>query len=161
MGGVEATPDGLTNIDGLFAVGETACTGVHGANRLASNSLLEGLVFGKFLADYILTHHRKVGNIIDDIPETTVDKLPTKQEIQRKMMEYVGIVRHSNEIHNIIDWFKQYMPNGEDFVKLNPEKTTEEQYEIYNMLTTGYLVAKSAMDRHESIGAHYIVKDEK
>ena len=161
MGGVEATPNGLTNIDGLFAVGETACTGVHGANRLASNSLLEGLVFGKFLADYILTHHRKVGNIIDDIPETTVDKLPTKQEIQRKMMEYVGIVRHSNEIHNIIDWFKQYMPNGEDFVKLNPEKTTEEQYEIYNMLTTGYLVAKSAMDRHESIGAHYIVKDEK
>lgn len=129
--------------------------------QMASNSLLEGLVFGKFLADYILTHHRKVGNIIDDVPETTVDNLPTKKEIQRKMMEYVGIVRHSNEIHNIIDWFKQYMPDGKDFVKLNPEKTTEEQYEIYNMLTTGYLVAKSAMDRHESIGAHYIVKDEK
>ena len=54
-----------------------------------------------------------------------IDNLPTKKEIQRKMMEYVGIVRHSNEIHNIIDWFKQYMPDGKDFVKLNPEKTTE------------------------------------
>ena len=79
-------------------------------------------------------------------------------EIQRQMMEFVGIVRHSGKIQEIIDWFEQYMPDHKDFVRLNIDKTSNNQYEIYNMLTTGWLIAKAAADRHNSIGAHYIVE---
>ncbi len=156
MGGVEATPQGITNIDGLYAVGEVACTGVHGANRLASNSLLEGIVFGKMLADYINDNPRYVDEIEFENASNTVGKLPDKLEIRKEMMDFVGIVRHKNQIHKIIDWFKKYMPDGKDFGKLDINKTTNSQYEIYNMLTAGWLIAKAAENRKESIGAHYI-----
>ncbi len=158
MGGVEATPEGITNIEGLFAVGEVACTGVHGANRLASNSLLEGIVFGKLTADYIVNHRITAEEIADEPSPYTVGKLPDKAEIQIQMMEFVGIVRHSGKMQEIIDWFEQYMPDHKDFVRLNIDKTSNNQYEIYNMLTTGWLIAKAAADRHNSIGAHYIVE---
>lgn len=158
MGGVAATPDGITNIEGLYAVGEVACTGVHGANRLASNSLLEGIVFGKLTADYIMQHPRKAAEFEDIKSTLTVSALPSKDEIRQKMMEFVGIVRHESSIGNIISWFSQYMPDGKDFAPLSLEKTTNEQYELYNMLTTGYLIAKAAQMRKDSIGAHYITE---
>ncbi len=158
MGGVEATPCGVTNIDGLYAVGEVACTGVHGANRLASNSLLEGIVFGKLLAEHILEIERKAPDFEYIMPEHTVDILPEKSEIQNKMMEFVGIVRHRSHMGEILNWFEQFIPKGCDtFAALDLTKTTNEQIEVYNMLTAGYLIAKAAMDRSESIGAHYIV----
>lgn len=158
MGGIESTPEGVTNIEGLYAVGEVACTGVHGANRLASNSLLEGLVFGKLLADYIAKTPRKSGNISEDTSDIILSELPTKKEIQNQMMNFVGIVRHSHEIHKIIDWFEQFSPDKK-FSKISVEKNSNEQFEVYNMLTTGWLVAKAAAERKESIGAHYIVED--
>ncbi len=158
MGGVEATPEGITNIEGLYAVGEVACTGVHGANRLASNSLLEGLVFGKLLADYILKNPRTAEEISDNVSDITLSNLPAKKEIQKQMMDFVGIVRHSHQIHAIIDWFEKYSPD-KSFGKISLEKNTNEQFEIYNMLTTGWLIAKAAERRKESIGAHYILED--
>ncbi len=158
MGGVEATPEGITNIEGLFAVGEVACTGVHGANRLASNSLLEGIVFGKLLADHIAHNKRIAPEITDDISPYTLGALPDKADIQQHMMQFVGIVRHFDRMEEILDWFRKYMPDHKDFVKLNIEKTSNEQFEIYNMLTAGWLIAKAASERKESIGAHYIVK---
>lgn len=158
MGGVEATPEGVTNIDGLYAVGEVACTGVHGANRLASNSLLEGLVFGKLLADHIVKTPRKAEEFEDKIPESKLDRLPTKQEIQKQMMEFVGIVRHTGKIHTIIDWFEKFVPD-KNFGRLDIINTDNEKLEIYNMLTAGWLIAKAAESRKESIGAHYIVED--
>lgn len=156
MGGVEATPQGITNIEGLYAVGEVACTGVHGANRLASNSLLEGIVFGKMLADYISENPRAVDEVEFENSSYIVGELPDKLEIRKEMMDFVGIVRHTSQIHNVIEWFKQYMPNGNDFAKLDINKTTNKQYELYNMLTAGWLIARAAEDRKESIGAHYI-----
>lgn len=159
MGGVEANYEGTTNIDGLLAVGEVACTGVHGANRLASNSLLEGLVFGKLVADHIAKTPRNAVHFEDEIPDTKIDKaLPTKNEIQSKMMEFVGIVRHTGSIHTIIDWFEQFVPH-KNFGKIDINNTSNEDMEIYNMLTVGWLVAKAAENRKESIGAHYILKD--
>ena len=158
MGGVEATPEGITNIDGLYAVGEVACTGVHGANRLASNSLLEGLVFGKLLADYIVNTPRKAEEFDDTIPTETLGDLPTKKEIQHQMMKFLGIVRHTGNIHSIIEWFEQYSPDKK-FGKLDIVNTPPEKLEIYNMLTAGWLIAKAAEKRKESIGAHYIVND--
>ena len=158
MGGVAATPQGVTNIDGLYAVGEVACTGVHGANRLASNSLLEGIVFGKLLAEHILETDRTAPDFEYEMPKAIVGKLPEKADIQNKMMEFVGIVRHKSQMGEIMDWFRQYMPEGcEDFCPLDLTKTTNEQQEIYNMLTAGWLIAKAAINRHESIGAHYVV----
>lgn len=161
MGGIEALPDGTTNIKRLYAVGECACTGVHGANRLASNSLLEGLVFGKFLAENILNNNNeyvKSHEIYkDEISEVKIKKLPSKEEIQNKMMEFVGIVRYKDKIEKILNWFENYMPSNEGFVKINIENTTNEQIEIYNMLTAGYLITKAALKRDESIGAHFII----
>lgn len=158
MGGIEATTEGVTNIDGLFAVGEVACTGVHGANRLASNSLLEGIVFGKLLADHIVEMSRSVEDVEFDNSQYTVSNLPDKLSIRKEMMDFVGIVRHNSKMKEVIDWFKQYMPDGNDFVPLDFEKTTNEQYELYNMLTAGYLIAVAANDRKESIGAHYVLE---
>lgn len=158
MGGIEATPEGITNIEGLYAVGEVACTGVHGANRLASNSLLEGLVFGKLLADHIENTPRKAEEITEEDSPLVISSLPSKSEIQSQMMNFVGIVRHSGLIHNIIDWFEQYSPD-KNFGKISTKQNTNEQFEIYNMLTTGWLVAKASENRKDSIGAHYIIND--
>ncbi len=155
MGGVEATTEGITNIEGLFAVGETACTGVHGANRLASNSLLEGLVFGKLLADYIVNNPQKGADITPEIPETRLGRLPSKAEIQSKMMEFLGIVRHSEDMKKAIGWFEQFSPDGK-FGRIDVVNTDDESIEIYNMLTTGWLIAKAAAERKESVGAHYV-----
>lgn len=157
MGGVEATPEGDTNIDGLYAVGEVSCTGVHGANRLASNSLLEGIVFGRLLADKILKSDRKAVSLEEGKSSVKVKKMPTKQEIQEKMMEFVGIVRYENRIDEIIKWFENYMPENNNFGKVDIENTSNEELEIYNMLTTGWLIAKAAEKRRKSIGAHYII----
>lgn len=158
MGGVEATTEGLTNIEGLYAVGEVACTGVHGANRLASNSLLEGIVFGKLLADHIASTHRDVEDVEFQNSEYTVSQLPDKGTIRNEMMNFVGIVRHGSKMQEAVDWFIQYMPDGKDFVPLDIFNTDNSQYELYNMLTAGYLIAKAAQNRKESIGAHYIVE---
>lgn len=157
MGGVEATYEGITNIEGLLAVGEVACTGVHGANRLASNSLLEGLVFGKLLADYIVKNPRKAHEFKDIISSALIEKeLPSKKEIQKQMMDFVGIVRYTDKIHTVIDWFESFVPN-KSFGKIDVINTPNNKLEIYNMLTAGWLIAKAAENRKESIGAHYII----
>lgn len=157
MGGIEADINGNTNIEGLYAVGEASCTGVHGANRLASNSLLEGLVFGSLLAVNILRNNRKSAEFLDNVSNVKLQKLPLKTDIQKKMMEFVGIVRYKNKIDNIIEWFKQYMPDSKDFCKIDILNTSNEDLEIYNMLTAGYLISLAAKERKESLGAHYII----
>ncbi len=157
MGGIKAASDGRTNIAGLYAVGEAACTGVHGANRLASNSLLEGLVFGKLTGDYIVENNTQPKELTAASPVGRLTAaLPQKAEIQRKMMEFVGIVRHKSNAEDIIAWFESFAPK-EGFIGLDYNCYTNEQLEIYNMLTTGWLIAESAAKRKESIGAHYIV----
>lgn len=157
MGGIQATSEGVTNIKGLYAVGEAACTGVHGANRLASNSLLEGLVFGRLTADHILANPQSIEEAEYTMSEAVAENLPCKKEIRRKMMEFVGIVRHRGEIDKVIKWFDSFMPKGEsDFVSPDYNKTDNEQAEIYNMLTTGKLIAEAAARRKDSIGAHCI-----
>ncbi len=162
MGGVKALPNGETGVCGLYAVGEAACTGVHGANRLASNSLLEGLVFGKLTAENILNSDRKALQFVDDDVFGEICELPTKKEIQKKMMEFIGIVRYKEKIPEIIKWFEKFAPKNSEkpFGKLNLNKITNEQAEIYNMLTAGWLIAKAAYCRSESLGAHYIIDKE-
>lgn len=153
MGGVKTNTNGETNIPGLFAVGEVACTGVHGANRLASNSLLEGIVFGKkvarFIANLPLLLLEK-NTIKYDIPRLRA--LPTKNEIRDMMMEYVGIVRTEERLTKAINYFTYYLDSNE----LEKRPMTIEELERYNMITTGKLVAEAALNRKESIGSHFI-----
>ncbi|MFS0863791.1 L-aspartate oxidase [Fredinandcohnia sp. 179-A 10B2 NHS] len=156
MGGIKTDIKGRTSIPGLYAVGEVACTGVHGANRLASNSLLEGIVFGNLVADDILASQvqykplKKVVNKIDS--NTTTTALPTKADIQRMMIENVGIVRNQERLKAAVGWFEKYK---NELDGISPFSCTKEVLEIINMITVGWLVASSALLRTESRGGHF------
>lgn len=150
MGGIRTDLSGKTNIPGLYAIGEVANAGVHGANRLASNSLLETLVFGEKVAEYIRT--QKI-NPIDhpEIPlsnQTQTPHLPDKQLLQEKIWETLGITRKPEKITEFLYWLT-------DFDYANH---TRETAEISHMLITAKLIAESALKRTESLGAHRILK---
>ncbi|HHH5788716.1 TPA: L-aspartate oxidase [Listeria monocytogenes] len=150
MGGIRTDLQGKTNIPGLYAIGEVANSGVHGANRLASNSLLETLVFGEKVAEYILTQKT---NLIDhpEIPlsnQTRTPHLPDKQLLQEKIWETLGITRKPEKITEFLHWLT-------DFDYANH---TRETAEISHMLITAKLIAESALKRTESLGAHRILK---
>ena len=167
MGGVRTTPWGETNVAGLFACGEVACTGVHGANRLASNSLLEGLVFGRRTVERAFT-----GGITPE-PEpgalTLVDAeagetdAPNLDRLQREMWEDAGIVRRSEGLQRartvLSAWAAGAPPaplqqsrrgeTAENGVGLRRE------LELANLIVAGRLVVEAAWRRTESRGAHY------
>ncbi|PMC37181.1 L-aspartate oxidase [Bacillus sp. UMB0899] len=158
MGGIKTNENGETTIQNLFAVGEAACTGVHGANRLASNSLLEGLVFGKRIANYLSTLSneqpdlRKESNQIKQLKEKP--ELPTKKQIQEIMTTYVGILRSKTGLLYAINWFEKYR----EYISIqifNVKDFTINEIEIINMLTNGWIIAMSALKRTESRGGHY------
>ncbi|HZH60521.1 MAG TPA: L-aspartate oxidase [Metabacillus sp.] len=158
MGGIKTNENGETNIQNLFAVGEAACTGVHGANRLASNSLLEGLVFGRRIANYInskppeLTQQGKT----KPLTKQKIEKqyLPTKKQIQEIMTTYVGIQRTRTELRYAINWFEKYWDQI-SFQRINVNDFTNYEIEVVNMLTIGWVIATSALKRTESRGGHY------
>ncbi len=157
MGGVKALPTGETTLPGLYAVGEAACTNVHGANRLASNSLLEGLVFGRLTADNIADSDRHMRTAQYTMPTVKMNvPLPSKKDIAKVMMKCVGIVRTEKSLLEGIEYFESFMPDKKGFVSINPMLCTDEELEIYNMLTAGWLIAKAAYNRKESFGAHYM-----
>jgi len=157
MGGIETDLLGRTSVEQLYVVGEAACTGVHGANRLASNSLLEGLVFGKRLANHLKhlpsqTYHkpRKIS-----IKQNTINfSLPTKDEIQKVMTSHVGITRSDEGLRKSINWFEQYI-NNSTFFNINVNYFTINEMERLNMVTVGWIIARAASERKESRGGHY------
>ncbi|WP_456278133.1 L-aspartate oxidase [Bacillus sp. AK128] len=153
MGGVKVDTNSQSSIPGLYAVGEVACTGVHGANRLASNSLLEGIVFSNLMADHILKQeHRFIQKIslenYSSLPITI--ELPAKEDIQKMMMKSVGIVRRKQELEEIVRILER-------FVHLRPQQLhfDKEKINRLNMITTAWLIASSALTREESRGGHY------
>jgi L-aspartate oxidase len=151
MGGVKTNENGETSINHLFAIGEVACTGVHGANRLASNSLLEGMVFGEKVAHYILNRDDN-DEEIEVMYELPIGrKLPSKEEIQEIMMQNVGIIRTEKELQDAINWFDFHLSNDEKSVNLTVDVLVR-----LNMLTVGRLIAQSALDRKESVGSHFL-----
>lgn len=155
MGGVEANKRGETSIPGLYAIGEVARTGVHGANRLASNSLLEGVVFANELAQAILHSTGKGKTSITVNLESRTPlliNLPTKMEIQQLMSKHVGIVRSEEGLFEALSWFKSYRKY---FCKTKYIPASFEENEIVNMLLVGYLITYAAYIRKESRGGHY------
>ncbi|MCI0348066.1 MAG: L-aspartate oxidase [Acidobacteriales bacterium] len=158
MGGVRTDLDGKTSLPGMFAAGEVAATGVHGANRLASNSLLEGVVFGaragnamKAAAKRSASTHASSGNsrptaVTNDAADKQLQHLV--QDVRDLMWQQVGIVRMGSHLKQTIQKLKEMQ------TKL-PAPHKRQQWEAHNILQTGLLIARSAMAREESRGAHY------
>jgi L-aspartate oxidase len=154
MGGVRTDLDGRTSLAGLYAAGEAACTGVHGANRLASNSLLEGLVYGArsgaaMREEMRAVSHRSTGqhDAASNGPiDAGVEELIG--EIQDLMWRDVGIVRSATGLQRAIHHLERLSE------RLAHPKTRR-AHEARNLHTAGLLVAQSALAREESRGAHY------
>lgn len=163
MGGVKANIDGRTSIKGLYVIGENASTGLQGANRLASNSLLECVVTAYSLADYVKEHQNNEIIEFDDMIKNKLKKYhqelgfieydtdALKTELQNIMWNYAGIIRSEpglkqaeNELLNLKSKFlrKEVCANIQE-------------YEFKNMLTVSQLIVASALKRKESRGAHY------
>jgi L-aspartate oxidase len=163
-GGIEVDMQGKTGIGNLYACGEVACTGVHGANRLASNSLLEALVFSRRAAAAAAQEVRTDGGRLPGtIPawddsgtlanEEWILLSHNKNEIQSVMWDYVGIVRSNVRLARALRRITLLENEIEDFYKRT--KITVPLLELRNMVTTAKLIILSAMRRKESRGLHF------
>ncbi len=155
MGGIKTDLNGSTNIQGLYACGEAACTGVHGANRLASNSTLECLVFGRRSAQEI-NNNPSAREETDFFTETGIAEKKdidiNEQKILLKgiMIKYCGILRSEK-------YLKIGLAKLEDVAELieNADLDTTDAMELYNMCMVGREIFKGAIARKKSVGAHY------
>ncbi len=160
MGGVKTNTWGETSISGLFAAGETACTGVHGANRLASNSLLESVVFGKRVVERTTSPCHKESRSQESGVKTQDLRLKTQDSrlrtvprlnlpnLQSLMWDKVGIIRSGESLTEaagiLITWQRSL-----------PQPTDRPSYELNNLVLCARLMAEAALLREESRGAHF------
>ncbi|HAT03375.1 MAG TPA: L-aspartate oxidase [Candidatus Magasanikbacteria bacterium] len=163
-GGVHTNLNGETNIPGLFAFGEVAHTGVHGANRLASNSLLECMVFSSRAVNSTKKYIRKMQNAkckMQKIPITYNLKPKTLNEIrkmtssiQKLMWSNVGIVREEKKMKKTLKILDRYETNIKQVLKTGINRDI---LELKNICNVAKLITQAALERKESVGAHFIV----
>lgn len=162
-GGVLTDSYGETSISRLFAIGEVACTGFHGANRLASNSLLECLVMSKRALSKCLEYPKRIYIPKEDIPPWRSEKTiaqdekilisHTRDEIRRLMWNYVGVVRSDKRLQRALDRILTIKKDVmEDYWKYY---LSSDLIELRNMVIVAELITRSAMSRKESRGTHY------
>lgn len=158
MGGIRTDLDGATNVPGLLACGECACTGVHGANRLASNSMLEGLVFGIRTVQAAIRMRDTpcppmdayIASDLPPAPEYSDQEIEdARTELQGAMWKFAGLVRNGDGLRSAIE----ILDNLE--AKHGRPAPTREAIELANMICTAQLVTRAALTREESRGAHY------
>ena len=150
MGGVRTDLDGRSSIRGLYAAGEVACTGVHGANRLASNSLLEGVVFGARAGRSMREYQESSTNQASLKPGARIEELFPKMNeptLRSLTWEHCGILRSRDTLEHALATL--HVGTG----KL--DSATRANYELRNMHTVAVLIARCALARRESRGAHY------
>ena len=158
MGGIKTNSWGETNIAGLFAAGETACTGVHGANRLASNSMLEVVVFSKRIVEKtrkgadtetpIASKGMEVHHSLSQRRVAEAVPAPSLSALQQLHWDKVGIIRNKEGLAEAADTLAAWQ-------KSLPQPTDRPSYELNNLVLTGRLVTEAALLREESRGAHF------
>lgn len=159
-GGVMVDAQGRTDIANLYAIGETACTGLHGANRLASNSLLECLVFGRAAAKDILAAPTLTFSKLPNWDESRVTDADeevlithTWDELRRFMWNYVGIVRTDKRLSRALHRIHMLRDEVQEFYQ--HFKISNDLIELRNLLQVAELIVESAISRKESRGLHY------
>ena len=152
MGGVETELNAkIKGMKNLYAIGELACTGVHGANRLASNSLLEGLVFSEIAVETSMKENFKIDPsnydkpIINFVRNKEIDK-DIKDDLRKIMWVNAGIVRIPSELKKSLEKIEEYLKK--DVGRL-----------LYLRLLTAKSILKAALNRKKSLGAHFIKED--
>jgi L-aspartate oxidase len=156
VGGIKTDLHGMTNIHGLYVCGEAAYTGVHGANRLASNSMLECLVFGRRSAEQMndTVTGREDKDVELPIGEKRTggefDPAAVKREIQHLMYTYCGIVRTGEALSEGIRLMTELLTRLDSA----PMKT-KQHIEALNMAEVSIEILKAAWERKESVGTHY------
>ncbi|MFH1031018.1 MAG: L-aspartate oxidase [Chloroflexota bacterium] len=156
IGGVKVNTWGETNIAGLYASGETACTGVHGANRLASNSLLEAVVFSKRIVEKTSQGDNSTPPVTKNksyflLPERKTTKLvprPSLASLQQLLWDKVGIIRKGQDLTETADILAGWQR------RLRPSKDRPSG-ELNNLVLAGRLMTEAALIREESRGAHF------
>jgi L-aspartate oxidase len=156
--------DGRTDLPGLYAAGECTQSGLHGANRLASNSLLECFVFGESAANHIAAHWDELvpppsirawdeSRVTDSDEEVVIKQNWT--EIRRFMWNYVGIVRSTKRLERAAHRIKMLRDEVNDYY--GHFRVTADLIELRNLLESADLIVRSALHRKESRGLHYTI----
>jgi L-aspartate oxidase len=167
MGGVQTDLDGRTSIPGLYAAGEVACTGVHGANRLASNSLLEGLVFGARagcamrdatpddwpsghakILEFDASRHRRAETAAECSGPVTIP------EVQDLMWRHVGLFRDREGLGRALAVLEPAWRALDERITAG-EPLDAQTWRAASIVTVGRLIARAALRREESRGGHY------
>lgn len=163
MGGIQVSTKGKTSIKNLFASGEASCTSLHGANRLASNSLLECVVLSDELArnidpkqpNFEIHKSNKISNIIEKykniapaINQEKTEKM--RQKLKEIMWNKAGIIKNEEKLQNALFEINKLKKNFKGSIFLSIE-----EYELRNMLIIAEIIVKSALARKESRGSHY------
>lgn len=163
MGGIKTNLEGMTSIPGLYAIGETACTGLHGANRLASNSLLECVVTAYELVNHLSFRNLETSDSIDEQILNTIKKYQSDEEyyeinvdkirfqLQDTMWQNVGIIRSKRTLEQA----KADIERLQEQFQYENKCCTREEYELRNLLSVANLIIQFALIREESRGAHY------
>ena len=161
MGGLAVNERHETTVPNLYAIGEVAATGVHGANRLASNSLLEALVFGKGLADVLRNKLPKLPGtyVAEDLPMKVQPLDMSIDELKQANETYLGVVRSQRDLKQFEKELR-VLPITRFGPIYHPAKTRD-RYTSENMLLVSHLVLRAALNRKESIGAHKLTNKEK
>jgi L-aspartate oxidase len=159
-GGVVTDLAGRTDVPGLYAVGETACTGLHGANRLASNSLLECVVVGRACASQIAAAPRVDNPVLPPWDESRVTNADEEvviahnwDELRRFMWNYVGIVRTTKRLERAQHRIALLKEEIDEYYR--NFRITHDLLELRNLVDVASLIVNSALSRHESRGLHY------
>jgi L-aspartate oxidase len=159
-GGVVTDHQGRTDLSGLYAVGETTYTGLHGANRLASNSLLECVVVGRTCASYVLEHEKPTAQALPPWDESQVENADEQvvishnwDELRLLMWNYVGIVRTTKRLERALNRIQLLKGEIDDYYA--NFRVNRDLLELRNLVDCAELIVRSALLRHESRGLHY------
>ncbi|MFT8373814.1 MAG: L-aspartate oxidase [Liquorilactobacillus satsumensis] len=155
MGGIKTDLNAQTSLKRLFAIGEVACNGVHGANRLASNSLLDCLVSAHKAAATISTSAMKIDQTVavktQPAEPKIIPHLPEQTQLLEMAWKSIGVVRTKETLKEFLNWLARF-----NYQDLRPEQLSAQELSIANLCVCAELIANSALAQPRSLGANYI-----